>query len=721
MSWMWWLALVFFGTGYYTLSALALGCALVSVNLDTSTKNSLTPLLQVLDELISAGDIWDSVVHDAITALEREEHSIVFGSTSPSPSSSSLRISLNSTLHVTQSQCDNIRQLLSALTSPSELPQLSEMYAPPSPKKSTHDLSDPHTPRRLSLTSPRQRASSLRTDPGVKRSSWNGAYTSATIAGSPTMRVLSRREKRRSDLSSLLQASSPTKSLSAPTTPLDTPVLSNVKEEDFSGEGLPSESSSPPSFGAGALELRRKRRSVGLDSLGLRLSGSGFFRTPRSPPATISSSSRFTALQTTRHPLSLSALNLALQGALSSKRYACAHLLALRFLDEDDEGYWEDVRSVMSLLTTTFVDAASRLTEALEEVEKSRIQDETPTPEAQSRRTSLASASAMGVKNASYLDEQVLKENLAESLRRSIREDNSLDGSPHAKAHGSPVSFAPTPSHVARFAAHVEAISSALADARENLAECVASLREEPDQGRQPLSSPTSSNDVPPPAPPALQAYERLRRELGLALRECERGRERLLDIVAPRSNEDAERNEYDDMPALGPDHGSDSDKADSSLLLDYDGDRDRPVSFALVLPDAPEGTHAGEEDDATAHLLQSASSSYLPPIGAEQVFESDSVAVGLFNRERSKLSREERIKLAKVKRESTPLPHSHFDDVGATGSGVHERWGPGGEVVQELKDVIWKVGERRRRMTMEAENIIPGPDDAQARSDQPS
>jgi hypothetical protein len=27
------------------------------------------------------------------------------------------------------------------------------------------------------------------------------------------------------------------------------------------------------------------------------------------------------------------------------------------------------------------------------------------------------------------------------------------------------------------------------------------------------------------------------------------------------------------------------------------------------------------------------------------------------------------------------------------------EKWGPGGEVVQELKDVIWKVGEKRRKM----------------------
>jgi len=27
------------------------------------------------------------------------------------------------------------------------------------------------------------------------------------------------------------------------------------------------------------------------------------------------------------------------------------------------------------------------------------------------------------------------------------------------------------------------------------------------------------------------------------------------------------------------------------------------------------------------------------------------------------------------------------------------EKWGPSGEVVQELKDVIWKVNEKRRKM----------------------
>ncbi len=45
-----------------------------------------------------------------------------------------------------------------------------------------------------------------------------------------------------------------------------------------------------------------------------------------------------------------------------------------------------------------------------------------------------------------------------------------------------------------------------------------------------------------PPPHPALEAYERLCCELGLALRECGRGRERLLDTISPpRLNDDSD------------------------------------------------------------------------------------------------------------------------------------------------------------------------------------
>src|SRR6202035_3427655 len=78
--------------------------------------------------------------------------SIFYGPTSPASPSSALRVALHSSLHTTQTQCDNIRRLFSALTAPAELAQLSEMYAPPSPIKANFaDLSD--LPRPLSLPS----------------------------------------------------------------------------------------------------------------------------------------------------------------------------------------------------------------------------------------------------------------------------------------------------------------------------------------------------------------------------------------------------------------------------------------------------------------------------------------------------------------------------------------------------------------------------------------
>jgi len=315
------------------------------------------------------------------------------------------------------------------------------------------------------------------------------------------------------------------------------------------------------------------------------------------------------------------------------------------------------VRSVMGLLTTTLVDASSRLTEALEEAEKQKLRDPTPSLPSHSRNPSSSFS-------------------IEEEAKRSCR--------PQTMAQM--ISFAPMPSHLSRFAAHVDAISSALYDAREHLEQCVTSLREYPDDPDPPCSSSPDSLQDPVP----LQAYERMRRELGLALRECERGRERLLHILTPaRHIEDSDS--ADDVPALGHDAGSDeSDKQDSTP----DDHGPGPIGFTLL----PQG---GEVDDATSHLLLTASSQHLPPPGIEQIFEADSGAEVIFTRERSKLTREERIQMMKARRQSgggLGLGIGFASDPPGLKPGT-ERWGPGGEVVQELKDVIWKVGERRRRM----------------------
>jgi len=121
------------------------------------------------------------------------------------------------------------------------------------------------------------------------------------------------------------------------------------------------------------------------------------------------------------------------------------------------------------------------------------------------------------------------------------------------------------------------------------------------------------------------------------------------------------------------------------------------------------------DSDDVTQHLLHSASSRHLPPPGIEQVFESDSLPVTPFIRERPKLSREERIKLLKEKRESrSGLGLSLSDNAQMERSrSARMGWGPGADVVDELKDVIWKVGERRRqRLNMSIDETAEIPDD---------
>ncbi|KAJ7173655.1 hypothetical protein C8R46DRAFT_1348274 [Mycena filopes] len=637
------IAAVFLAMGYYFFTVVSIGGATIYLyNHSDNSRPDMSSTIEALHELITANAMWDSVVQDTVTVLEKEDES------PPSPVSA-VRLSLHSSLHTTQTQCDNVRHLLSALTAPLELSQIAEMYAPPSPRHSMPPAS-PEPPLHNNES---------------KRTTWNGSYT--TLSGTPSMQVLKNREKRRSDLSSLLNTSS-LRSHSAPSTPPPSALI-DVQEEDFD---------SRQQFGAAALDLHRRRRISGIESLRLQPPSP---RTPQTGSSTISHASRFTTMQTLRHPLALSALYHALDGALAAKRYASSHLLALRFADQEDEGYWEDVRSVMALLTTTFSDAAARLTAALEEA-----------------------------------DHQDAEFNQRETVQLADLSGASARATGGRTATSLLTSFAPVPTHLTRFAAHVDAISSALDDAREHLADCVAALRH-PSAGaeqQQPhlkrrrsrtfslarLGGGAEAEQQPTEAP-ALQAYERLRRELGLALRECERGRDRLLDLVAPPTPPpDPAESEEDEVPSLGHDASDECDEAS-----DDRPEEASPVEGADCAVVVAPGDAAADMDvdDATAHLLRGASAHHLPLAGAEQVFESDA-EVGLFARERSKLTREERILLAKAaRRESgtgarlapasaSTTPALSVDDGG--------KWGPGGEVVQELKDVIWKVGERRRKMT---------------------
>ncbi|KAH9066843.1 hypothetical protein EDB87DRAFT_1588553 [Lactarius vividus] len=674
----------------------------------------ITPTLGSLNDLIAAANLWDSAVHEAINLLELEE------SMSPTLSPSSpLRVALHSSLQSTQVQSDNVRHVLVGLTAPSALAQLSEMYAPPSPTKPLAPL---HSRSGSATAGSRMRASTpLSSD---KRATWNGSmsfnYAALANAGTPSRRSLMRWEKRRSDLSALLLR--PTgAATSAPTTPEPGKSLDGVEEErgnhpaatNLSDEEGDADAVVPLSergqFASAALEFQRQRRNRGVESLFLsthspspkytatspqpptsthitRLGNRS--HSSQSPPPSSYSTSRFTAMQMPRHPLSLYSLTLTLNGALAARRYAASHLLALRFVGGDgleDSGrggdsYWEDVRSVMALLTSALANATAPLVEALEAAEHERLLTENPTPTTAHSRVS----SESHARSSSFHQQR-----LARSRTSHV------------------MSFAPLPSHLSRFAAHVDALTNALHDAREHLESCVASLRDG-------TAGATSGSSSPQDAP-ALRAYERLRRELGLALRECERGREPLLELLlpprAPSRDEDDEDDE--EVPALGPDaESSDSDK-DASSRAAHSPMSSLPSSptHAVLVEARPdkdeEGTDAAAKHECGDVLVVGLER--LPAPGIEQVFEADAGADpadgdadgdGAFslNRPRSKLSRAERIAAAKARRASgggfgLSVVGGQGDRDGAGGV----QWAPVGDVVQELKDVIWKVGEQRR------------------------
>ena len=522
------------------------------------------------------------------------------------------------------------------------------------------------------------------------------SYAALARAGSPTRQSLKRWEKRRSDVSALLMRPSDM-TISAPVTPRPGKSLEGVEEERVSPSDICNVSEQegdaetvvvPPEergqFASAALELQRQKRSRGIEVFIpstpsprsthiTRLASRSSSSSPSSPRSSYPAS-RFTAMQVPRHPLSLYSLTLALNGALAARRYAASHLLALRFGDEDsqDDGeiYWEDVRSVMVLLTTALANATAPLVEALNAGERERLRKENPTPP-----------------KAHSPSSEFLTQSSSEPRLRQVQKE----------------SFAPLPSHLSRFAAHVDGLMNALNDARSQLESCVASLRD------------GSAADVPesfsdPQEAPALQAYERLRRELGLALRECERGREPLLELLrapSPVDDVDAEEDE-DGVPALGLDVESSDSEKDAAHVRS-------PSPSPFVLPSSPTDALLVQEQNDD-HMTQGHLHGHdrehgvlivglerLPPPGIEQVFEADAAAGtgGPRSRPRSKLSRAERIAAAKERRANalSGLGLSIVGDQAGGASGPDgERWGPGGDVVQELKDVIWKVGEQRRQ-----------------------
>ena len=588
---------------------------------------------------------------------------------------------------------------------------------------------------------------------------------------------------RRSEIITPLKDRTP--SFSAPVTPF----LDGVKEEtaedseflgqeieiphdytmalgmDQKGGSLPVTASDGEQFGRAALDMRRKHMNGGLEAF-RRI---GYHSIDSSGPSSrrqtsgLSPSSRFTLLHTSRHPLSISALNLALQGALSAKRYTCSHLLALRF--EEEEEYWENVRSVMTLLATSLADATERLLEALDEAEKRRIKDETPSLPSLSREVSASpsnpalspsppqksvplrprSGSPPAAHQSHYRSHSQTQSfpqplYLAQHLAPIPRHLRSHSASTSSSQPSNPndaefpartkakqplrsieqmMSYAPMPSHLIRFSTHVDAITCALNEARDNLEHCVTALRDAASEKRCDSISPNVSLDDPfaDPQPQgsvaittntaaALDAYERVRKELGLAFRECERGRDHLLHHVQqltvppPPDVEDVlSGSDIEELLPLGHENGADESTGErGSKALDA------LVTSSTLVANASLDFEEGD-DNFSRHLDLRLEDAHPKFVGVEEVFEADTEDSGGFKRERSRLTREERIALAKVRRERSELGLARADDDWTTNPSEPQNgraiggMGPGAEVVQELKDVIWRVGERRRKM----------------------
>ncbi|KAF9512700.1 hypothetical protein BS47DRAFT_1394013 [Hydnum rufescens UP504] len=629
----------------------------------------LKSALDSLESLVRTSNACDSIVGKVMSTLEEEDEP------------QCVHLAIEELLLALQTVCDtmhmqtvNIRHLFSPLTAPLELSMLSEMYAPSSLSRSQSVLVG-HK-RDGSAASPSRPLPSHSTSL-PKRASWNGPN--------------SRRAPIQPLSSSEAYDSVPMTSTSAAHSP-PSPSL-----DLFSTEvGEP--------FGSVALNMQRKRRKIMPMAPAVRPSGEpsapntefrpdalNRLQSHRSPLTTPSSpSAGVYSERPLRRIRSLSSLRSSLQNAVDSRRYAASHLLALRFEEDAHDPYWEDVVSVINLLTTSLQESATTLSKAWNEYLESRRLDQVPTPPR--------------VPSSAPSDPH----RLGSILSFPMRPSSEL------------ASFAPMPTQLSKFAAHMDAMSHALECAGEELRVCLAALQSPPpameagdQEGRQGTSGSDALRDS------VLESYGRLRLGLGAAIRECERGREPLFASLGVESREDDEENSEDselrDVPHTPP-PGTNGHHASSSEGLENSPTFSRSsVVFTPELETNENVRHVEVFDDIGSHLRDISNPFHLPANPPEQVFEAAvEEDVPLFSRERSKLSREERIRLANERRTTTGskgvLPSSSKADENTGVKGGHdEAWGPGGDVVQELKSVINLVGEKRRTpSTGSTKSILP-------------
>lgn len=252
---------------------------------------------------------------------------------------------------------------------------------------------------------------------------------------------------------------------------------------------------------------------------------------------------------------------------------------------------------------------------------------------------------------------------------RETRYQPFLPGRPHD-------SFAPRQSDQFVMLEQIHILSRLLAGAQNELIELKSSV----EQGHE--------EEI-------IQQWDRLRLDLAAMIRTWEKGRTTAAKSTVPL-NIDADLRRSDEVPDFVRHWGVD----DAPTLDKQEADTSNNASISSDVP-AESSTLAQTtaHDDATNHLLDSTSASFLPPPGIEDVFEAvlelPPARSSLTGPDGKKLSREERIRLVKLARE-TPTDKVESNPNTGPLAATAPTMAKNGQVMDELKSVIGEMQRRR-------------------------
>ncbi|WVR00355.1 hypothetical protein IAU59_007498 [Kwoniella sp. CBS 9459] len=360
-------------------------------------------------------------------------------------------------------------------------------------------------------------------------------------------------------------------------------------------------------------------------------------------------------------PLTAPALKAGCLGIhLKRRRLACC-LLGLRFGESDE--YWEEVRTVLSVLIEGITEERSALDAVLRGAQKEA--------EATATLDSLQPNIFGALSDAWSPAESVFPPNIHGPTRRT--------------------DFAPRTSDEAPLLGHIDTMGSALVKAWMDLSSFREALR---------------NGDL------AVQCgsggWGEVRGKLGEAIREWERGREvlsRMKEDHSGRGSNSAQdtRAEAQDNEGSIPAFMRAWDDPD---LDGGEGDTSQSTSLVTDRDNENENDHDENNGDPRRALTMLNEPEHLPPVGKDTVFEGTSLPPLSSEKETlGKMTRDERIKLAREAREMGlslgDLLLLKRRDAGPTGDGVEERSvartekemrTKGGLVVDELRGVIGAI-----------------------------